>query len=412
MSRPAPLLALVLAAAGCGARTPPRAPQSFADLEQCIAALEQIAATPVDKRAQADLSACGGGRIDTGRKALVGAAEWLARRRADAKAAERKDLLAEIDRVASAVLPVALSASGEDYALPVSRAKGPPVAALCSYTAVRADSLRRESCGMVQLQPHRTPPLARLEGARSKVIAYPILLVADAEVPAARLLAVAQEHEDGAVVLAVQGTGAVVFQHPVELRGEVTGAVAKVAIAANDDRSAIERSLDAVRGKAEALVLSLDDRATAQRLVDALDAAAGAGFKVVTGPGGRGLGAGPAGAGPQHGDTVLRFGQVSGTMPYEAVVAMRYLRRHQPALRSCFDPVAGKKKKKKPAKTVGSFDTQLAIDPTGKVTSASIARLSDLRARSCALAVLERIEFLEAKTGGTIRFPLIVEIAP
>ena len=414
MPRPARLLALTLAAAGCGAPSAPRAPQSFADLERCIASLEQIAATPVDRRAQADLSACGGGRIDSGRKALVGAAEWLARRRADAKNAERKDLLAEIDRVASAVLPVALSATGEDYALPVSRAKGPPVAALCSYTAVRSDSLRRESCGMAQLQPHRTPPLAQLEGARSKVIAYPILLVADAEIPAARLLAVAQEHEDGAVVLAVQGEGALVFRHPVELRGVVNGAVAKVAIAASDDRSAIERSLDAVRGKAEALELTMADGTTAQRLVDALDAAAGAGFKVVTGPQGRGFGPGPAGAGPVRGATVLRFGQVSGTVPYEAVIAARYLRRHMPALRSCFEPAAGgkKTKKTKPAATVGSFDTELAIDATGKVTSASIARLSDLRARSCALAVLERIEFLEAKAGGTIRFPLIVEIAP
>ena len=125
--------------------------------------------------------------------------------------------------------------------------------------------LRRESCGMAQLQPHRTPPLAQLEGARSKVIAYPVLLVADAEVPAARILAVVHEHEDGAVVVAVQGAGGVVFQHPVELRGEVTGAVAKVAIAVDDDRSAIERSLDAVRGKAETLALTLADGATAQR---------------------------------------------------------------------------------------------------------------------------------------------------
>ena len=131
----------------------------------------------------------------------------------------------------------------------------------------------------------------------------------------------------------------------------------------------------------------------------------------MTGPAGVGYGPGPAGAGPPRGATLLRFGRVSGTVPYEAVVAARYLRRHLPALRSCFDPVAGGKKKK-PAAPVGSFDAELAIDATGKVTSASIAGLSDRRARSCALAVLERIEFMEAKAGGTIRFPLIVEIAP
>lgn len=407
MSRPAPLLAIVLAAAGCGASAAPRPAPSFSDLERCIEALEQIAAAPVAKRTSADLSACGGGRIDTGSGALVRAAEWLAMRRTDAKDAERKDLVAEVDRVASAVLPVALSARGEDYTLPVSRARGQPVAALCSYTAVKADGVRRESCGMAQLQPHRTPPLARLEGARSKVIAYPILLVADAEVPAARLLAVAHEHEDGAVAVAVQGDGGVVFQHPVELRGAVDGAVVRVTVAAADDRAAIERSLDVVRGKAEALVVTLDDRATAQLLVDALDAAASAGFKVVTAPepAGQGYGPGPAGPGGRRGAIAVRLGRVSGTVPYEAVVAMRYVRRHLPALRSCFEPGAKK------AGPVGSFDAQLAIDASGKVTSASIAKLSDRRARSCALAVLERIEFLEAKVGGTIRFPLIVEKA-
>ncbi len=405
MSSSGPLLALAVvlasgAAAGCGGARPAPAP-SFADLESCIGALEAIAATPVEKRAQADLTPCGGGRIDTGRAALVGAAVWLARRRTDAVNADRKDLARRVDQVASAVLPVALSAQSEDYTLPESRASGAPVAALCSYTAVKADSVRRESCGMAQLQPHRTPPLAQLEGARSKVIAYPILLVADAEVPAARVLAVAMEHEDGAVVLAVQGQGGVVFQHPVELRGEVTGKLATISIAVADDPAAIERSLDAVRGKAEGLAVKLADGVTTQRLVDALDAAARAGFKVVTGAQGQsgGLGAGPAGDGP-----IVRAGQISGTLP-EPVIAMRALRRHMGAIRGCFGRAHG-------AVATGTFDTEMAIDATGRVTSATIARLTDREAKSCALAVLERIEFIEAKSGGTIRFPLIVERAP
>jgi hypothetical protein len=405
VSSSGPLLALAVvlasgAAAGCGGARPAPAP-SFADLESCIGALEAIAATPVEKRAQADLTPCGGGRIDTGRAALVGAAEWLARRRTDAVNADRKDLARRVDQVASAVLPVALSAESEDYTLPESRASGAPVAALCSYTAVKADSVRRESCGMAQLQPHRTPPLAQLEGARSKVIAYPILLVADAEVPAARVLAVAMEHEDGAVVLAVQGQGGVVFQHPVELRGEVTGKLATISIAVADDPAAIERSLDAVRGKAEGLAVKLADGVTTQRLVDALDAAARAGFKVVTGAQGQsgGLGAGPAGDGP-----IVRAGQISGTMP-EPVIAMRALRRHMGAIRACFGRAHG-------SVAAGTFDTEMAIDAKGRVTSATIARLTDREAKSCALAVLERIEFIEAKSGGTIRFPLIVERAP
>ncbi len=398
MSRSGPPLALVLvllfasgAAAGCGGARPAPA-SSFADLERCIGALETIAATPVEKRVQADLTACGGGRIDSGRRSLVGAAEWLARRRTDAVNADRKDLTRRVDQVASAVLPVALSATSEDYTLPESRASGAPVAALCSYTAVKVDSVRRESCGMAQLQPHRTPPLASLEGARSKVIAYPILLVADAEVPAARVLAVVMEHEDGAVLMAVQGTGGAVFQHPVELRGEVAGKLATIAIEAADDRAAIERSLDAVRGKAEGLAVKLGDGVTTQRLVDALDAAGSAGFKVVTAAEGPGGGAGAAN-GP-----VVRAGQPSGTMR-EPVVAMRAVRRHMPAIRGCFARAAA----------TGSFDTELAIDAQGKVTSASIARLSDRTVKSCALAVLERIEFVEARSGGTIRFPLIVE---
>ena len=390
MSRAAPLLALVLAAAGCGGARPAPAP-TFADLERCIGALEGIAATPVEKRVAADLTACGGGRIDTGRAALVRAAEWLARRRREADEAGRKDLVRRVDQVAAAVLPVALSPSGEDYALPASRATGAPVAALCSYTAVKADSVRRESCGMAQLQPHRTPPLARLEGARSKQIAYPILLVADAEVPAARVLAVAMEHEDGAVVLAVQGQGGLVFQHPVELRGEVGGALATIAIAAGDDRAAIERALDAVRGKAEALALDLAEGVTTQRLVDALDAAGQAGFKMVTGVEAHGGGSG----GP-----VIRAGQATGDLPYQPVVAMRAVRRHMPAIRGCFERGKG---------GTGTFDATLAIDAKGRVTSASIARLGDPVVRSCALAVLERIEFAPASAGGTLRFPLVVE---
>lgn len=401
MSRAAPpLYALVLAAAGCGGGRPAPAP-SFADLERCVGALEQIAATPVEKRVRADLTACGGGRIDTGRAALVRAAEWLARRRTDAVNAGQKDLARQVDNVASSVLPVALSASGDDYSLPESVASGAPVAALCSYTAVRPDSVRREACGMAQLQPHRDPPLARLEGARSKVIAYPILLVADAEVPAARVLAVAMEHEDGAVVMAVQGAGGAVFQHPVELRGEVTGALATISIAAADDRAAIERSLDAVRGKAEALALKVDERASTQRLVDALDAAGRAGFKVVTGAAGQGSGPG-AGLGGAGGP-VVRAGPVSGSMPYELIIAMRHVRRHLPAIRGCFDRAS--------RGDSGSFDAELKIDAAGRVTSATIARLSDRVVKSCTLAVLERIEFIEAKAGGTIRFPLIVERA-
>jgi len=404
--------ALALAAAGCGGAKPAGPPPSFADLEICIDALEQIAATPVEKRIHADLTSCGGGRIDSGRDALVRAAEWLARRRADAKAAERKDLLAEIDRVASAVLPVALQASGEGYRLPESRASGQPVAPLCSYTAVKADSVRREACGLVQLQPHLTPPLARLEGARSKVIAYPILLVADAEVPAARVLEVVMEHEDGSVLIAVQGSGGAVFQHPVELRGAVNVPVAKISIGAKDDRPAIERSLDAVRGKAEALVVSVADGVSTQVLVDALDAAGRAGFTVVTGPEPEGHGYGPGiRSSTTPGTTVVRLGQVTGTMPYEPVVAMRYVRRHMPAIRSCFEPVKNKDRKKKPPPVLGSFDTDLAIDASGKVTSASIAKLPDRRIKSCTLAVLERIVFLEAKSGGTIHFPLVVEVA-
>jgi hypothetical protein len=405
VSRAAPLLyAFVLAAAGCGGGRPAPAP-SFADLERCVGALEQIAATPVEKRVQADLTACGGGRIDTGRAALVRAAEWLARRRTDAVNADRKDLARQVDNVASSVLPVALSASGEDYSLPESVASGAPVAALCSYTAVRADSVRREACGMAQLQPHRDPPLARLEGARSKVIAYPILLVADAEVPAARVLAVAMEHEDGAVVMAVQGAGGMVFQHPIELRGEVTSKLVTISIAAADDRAAIERSLDAVRGKAEALALAVDDRTSTQRLVDALDAAGRAGFKVVTGAAGQGggPGAGHGGSGRPAGGPVVRAGPVSGSMPYELIIAMRHVRRHLPAIRSCFDRAS--------RGDSGSFDTEIKIDATGRVTSASIARLPDRVVKSCTLAVLERIEFIEAKVGGTIRFPLIVERA-
>jgi hypothetical protein len=408
VSSSGPLLALAVvlasgAAAGCGGARPAPAP-SFADLESCIAALEAIAATPVEKRVQADLTSCGGGRIDTGRKALVGAAEWLARRRTDAVNADRKDLARRVDQVASAVLPVALSAQSEDYTLPESRASGAPVAALCSYTAVKADSVRRESCGMAQLQPHRSPPLAQLEGARSKVIAYPILLVADADVAASRVLAVVMEHEDGAVVLAVQGQGGAVFQHPVELRGEVAGKLATISIAVADDPAAIERSLDAVRGKAEGLIVKVADGVTTQRLVDALDAALRAGFKVVTGVEGQGGGPGSglgtgggAGVGP-----IVRAGQVSGTMA-EPVIAMRAVRRHLGAIRGCFG---------RAQVAAGSFDIELAIDGTGRVTSATIARLTDRVVKSCALAVLERIEFVEAKSGGTIRFPLIVERAP
>jgi hypothetical protein len=393
--------ALLLALAACGGAKPAPAP-SFADLEACIAALEVIAATPVEKRANADLTACGGGRIDTGRDALVRAAEWLARRWNDAVKAGRKDLKAEVDRVVSAVMPVALSPSGEGYVLPVSRAGGQPVPPLCNYTAVKADSLRRESCGMAQLQPHRTPPLARLEGARSTVIAYPILLVADADLPAARVLEVAMEHEDGAVLLAVQGQGGAVFQHPVELRGgKIPGAAAGLDLGAADDTAAIERSLDKVRGKAEVLSLGVADGATVQRLVDLMDAAGRAGIKVVTSSSPRR----PAGAAATTAvGAVVRIGQASGTIPYEPVIAMRYVRRHMRAIQSCLAPP------KKPA-TLGSFDAEIAIDAKGKVTSASIGRLSDQRARSCALAVLERITFVEAASGGTIRFSLIVEKA-
>ncbi len=396
-------LPLLLAAAACGGAKPAPAP-SFADLETCIAALEQVAATPVEKRAQADLTACGGGRIDSGHRALVKAAEWLARRRADAKSADRKDLLAELDRVASAVMPVALSPSGEGYTLPVSRARGAPVPPLCSYTAVKADSLRREACGMAQLQPHRTPPLALLEGARSTVIAYPVLLVADAELPAARVLEVAMEHEDGAVLLAVQSEGGAVFQHPVELRGgRIVGAVAGLDLGARDDSAAIERSLDQVRGKAEALLIHTADGVTAQQLVDLLDAAGRAHIAVVTWK------RPPAtfGHGPSGGTAVgavLTIGQVSGTVPYEPVIAMRYVRRHIKALRGCLAPA------NRPA-ALGSFDTEISIDAGGKVTSASIAKVPDPKARSCALAVLERIEFPAAKAGGGLRFPLIIERA-
>jgi hypothetical protein len=399
VSRRAPFLTALLAVAACGGARPRPAP-SFADLERCIGALEQIAATPVEKRVQADLTACGGGRIDTGRPALVGAAEWLARRRTDAMNAGRKDLAREVDAVASAVLPVALAPSGEDYSLPESAVTGTPVGALCSYTAVKTESVRRE-LGMAQLQPHRTPPLAQLAGARSKVIAYPILLVADAEVPAASVLAVAMEHEDGAVVVAVQGAGGAVFQHPVELRGEVAGRLATISIAAADDRTAIERSLDAVRGKAEALALRLSDGVTTQRLVDALDAAGRAGFKVVTGVDGAGSGPGSGRGAGAAGGRVVRAGPVTGSMPYEPIIAMRAVRRHLGAIRGCFERGRG------PGH--GSFDTELTIDAAGRVTSASIASLSDRVVKSCTLAVLERIEFLEAKSGGTIRFPLIVE---
>lgn len=395
--RALPLLLLMVA---CGGAKPARAP-SFADLESCIASLEQIAATPVARRAQADLTACGGGRIDSGSGALVKAAEWLARRRSDAKAADRKDLVADVDRVASAVLPVTLSPSGEDYTLPLSHASGQPVPPLCSYTAVKQDSLRREACGMAQLQPQRTPPLARLEGARSTVIAYPVLLVADAELPATRVLEVAMDHGEGAVLIAVQGQGGAVFQHPVELRGRVAGAVAGIDLGAGDDSSAIERSLDQVRGKADALLVRVAEGTTAQRLVDLLDAAGRAHFKVVTwsrppptfghGPsGGTAVGA------------VLTFGQVSGTVPYEPVIAMRHVRRHIKALRGCLAPA------NRPA-ALGSFDAEIAIDAAGKVTSASITKMPDVKAKSCALAVLERIEFPAAKASGALRFALIVE---
>lgn len=397
-------LPLLLCAVACGGARPAPA-SSFADLERCIAALEQIAATPVAERTDADLTACGGGRIDTGRDALARAAEWLARRRGDAKTADRKDLVAEVDRVASAVLPVALSPSGEGYRLPASQATGEPVPPLCSYTAVKADSLRREACGMAQLQPQRSPPLALLEGARSSVIAYPILLVADADLPAVRLLEVAMEHDDGAVLLAVQGQGGAVFQHPVELRGGgVEGAVAGIDLAAGDDSSAIERALDKVRGKADALLLHVGDGVTAQRLVDLLDAAGRAHIKVVTWmPPRPAVGRGPSGNSAVG--AVVNVGQVSGTIPYEPVIAMRYVRRHLTAIRGCLAPA------KAPA-ALGSYDTEIVIDAAGRVTSASIARMPDARAKSCALAVLERIAFPTAKTGGTLRFPLIVEKAP
>lgn len=281
MRWPVALTSGFLLVVACGGARPAPA-RSFADLEGCVAALEAIAATPAARRAQADLTACGGGRIDRGREPLVKAAEWLARRRSDAAAAGRRDLVAEVDRVASAVLPVALPPGGEGYELPVSRARGQQVAAGCSYTAVKADSLRREACGMAQLQPHRTPPLARLDGARSQVIAYPILMVADRELPAARLLEVAMEHQDGAVLLAVQGPGGVVFQHPIALRALVQGAVGRIEIAGADDAAAIERSLDQVRGKVDVLAIAVEPAVSAQRLVDALDAAAGAGFTEVT----------------------------------------------------------------------------------------------------------------------------------
>ena len=396
--RALPFLCALLA---CGGAKPAPAP-SFADLETCVAALEQIAATPVAQRAQADLTACGGGRIDTGSRALVKAAEWLARRRSDAKNADRKDLVASVDRVASAVLPVALSPSGEGYTLPVSKASGTPVPPLCSYTAVKADSLRREACGMVQLQPHQTPPLARLEGARSTVIAYPVLLVADADLPAVRLLEVAMDHDEGAVLLAVQNERGAVFQHPVELRGTVRGGTgAGIDLAAGDDGAAIERRLDQVRGKAEILSLHLGDGVTAQRLVDLLDAAGHAQFKVVTWsrppPT---FGHGPSGATAVG--AALTIGQVAGTVPYEPVIAMRYVRRHLKALRGCLAPA------NRPA-ALGSFDAEIAIDAAGKVTSASIAKMPDPKAKSCALAVLERIAFPAAKAGGVLRFPFIVE---
>src|SRR4029079_3629772 len=129
--------------------------------------------------------------------------------------------------------------------LPVSKASGQPVPPLCSYTAVKADSLRREACGMVQLQPQQTPPLARLEGARSTVIAYPVLLVVDAELPAVRVLEVAMDHDDGAVLIAVQSEGGAGFQHPVELRGAVRGGTGTgIDLAVGDDGAAIERRLD------------------------------------------------------------------------------------------------------------------------------------------------------------------------
>jgi len=100
---------------------------------------------------------------------------------------------------------------------------------------------------------------------------------------------------------------------------------------------------------------------------------------------------------------VVRAGPVSGSMPYEPVIAMRSVRRHLPAIRGCFERAR--------RGDSGSFETELKIDAAGRVTSASIARLSDRVVKSCTLAVLERIEFNEAKAGGTIRFPLIVERA-
>ena len=140
---------------------------------------------------------------------------------------------------------------------------------------------------------------------------------------------------------------------------------------------------------------------TAQRLVDLLDAAGRAHFKVVTWsrppPT---FGHGPSGATAVG--AVLTIGQVTGTVPYEPVIAMRYVRRHLKALRGCLAPA------NRPA-ALGSFDAEIAIDAAGKVTSASITKMPDAKAKSCALAVLERIAFPAAKAGGALRFPFIVE---
>jgi hypothetical protein len=218
-----------------------------------------------------------------------------------------------------------------------------------------------------------------------------------------RVLEVAMDHDDGAVLIAVQSEGGAVFQHPVELRGAVRGGTGTgIDLAAGDDGAAIERSArSGARQGGHSLAPTSATVVTAQRLVvsarrrrprplqggDLVAAAADLRARTVRRHGSR--------RGPHH-----RAGDRHG--PLRTVIAMRYVRRHLKALRGCLAPAnrpaaLGLLRRRDRDRRRRQGD--LRVDHEDARCEGE-----ELRARG------PRADRLPgAKAGGALRFPFIVE---
>jgi hypothetical protein len=201
---------------------------------------------------EAFVGACGDGGGATPLERLTRAAGTVKQQRADAIAAGRDDLVERVDAALGGqmlLLPLDAVAGGWD--LPASKAVRP--ATPTAYTVVTATEIHRARGSYARLSPADDSPLAEIPAPVTDNLEYPILVVANRDVPAARVLSIALADSNSSAVVAVVGPDGVVAVHRVQLS-----------------------SADGARP------LQLADGATVADLVTALDAAAEAGAAAAT----------------------------------------------------------------------------------------------------------------------------------